>query len=262
MSLLLRIFTGKRAQIVLYGEKAHRLCHTKKREFMKKNMGVFWGVPRAGVGVALLALFAFTSVSRADIDIVNSLGDSIAGEAAVSTRPYKAQDFSTIVSGQISGVVLDLNFNAAAVTAGSTLDVYIYNATGSGPTGIGFMLGTITATTSGANQYSVGHLQAFSLTAGQDYAIAVDIALPGSPTVAWEYAALNSPNTGTGGSFLNAYNSTNGISNWANASQQRLMAVTVVPEPTTGAILGIGAVAIAASRTLRRRITAGSKTNT
>jgi hypothetical protein len=61
---------------------------------------------------------------------------------------------------------------------------------------------------------------------------------------------------------LNAYNSTNGISNWANASQQRLMAVTVVPEPTTGAILGIGAVAIAASRTLRRRITAGSKTNT
>ncbi len=220
---------------------------------MKKNLVAFFGVPRLGVGAALLALFAFTSVSRADIDIVNSLGDTIAGEAAVSTRPYKAQDFATTVSGQISSVVLDLNFNAAAVTAGSTLDIYIYNATGSGPTGSGFLLGTITATTSGANQYSVGSLQAYSLTAGQDYAIAVDIALPGSPTVAWEYADLGSPNAGTGGSFLNAYNSTNGISNWVNASQQRLMEVTVVPEPATTTFMGFSALVIVFIHGLRRK---------
>ncbi len=228
---------------------------------MKKNLGTFFGVPRLGLGAGLLVLFVSTSISRADIDIVNSLGDTIAGEAAVSTRPYKAQDFSTTVGGQINSVILDLNFNAAAVTAGSTLNVYIYNATGTGPTGIGFLLGTITASTSGANQYSLANLQAYSLTAGLDYAIAVDIAIPGSPTVAWEYATTGSPNAGTGGNFLNAYNSTNGINNWVNASQQRLMAVTVVPEPMTGAILGLGALAIAASRTLRRRKTAGSKTN-
>jgi len=221
---------------------------------MKRNWRAFFGVPRLGVGAALLAFFAVTTVSRADIAIVNDLGDTITGEAGTTARPYKAQDFSTTVSGQISSVILDLNFNAAAVTAGSTLDVYIYNATGSGPTGSGSLLGTITATTSGAHQYSVNGLQVYSLTAGQDYAIAVDIALAGSPTVAWEYAASGAANApGAKGSFLNAYNMTNSTEGWVlQTGQQREMAIAV-PEPMTGAILGLSALAIAASHTLRRR---------
>lgn len=229
---------------------------------MKKNFRAFFGVPRLGVGAALLALFAFAAVSRADIDIVNSLGDTRAGDAPASNNPFKVEDFSTTVSGQISDVILSLNFNAAAVTAHSPLDVYIYNATGSGPTGSGSLLGTITPTTTGDHQYTVSGLQAYSLTAGQDYAIGIDETL-GSGTVGWEYAALNSPNTGTGGSFLGAYNSVAGASPWvsSNPLQQRFMKVTVVPEPMTGAIMGISALVIAGSHTLRRRIMAGSKTN-
>jgi len=231
---------------------------------MKKNLRAFFWVPRLGVGAALLAFFAVTSVSRADIDIVNSLGDTKVNDAPASGNPFKVEEFSTTVSGQISGVILSLNFNAAAVAAHSPLDVYIYNATGSGPTGSGFLLGTITPTTTGDHQYTVAGLQAYSLTAGQDYAIGIDETL-GSGTVGWEYAALNSPNTGTGGSFLEAYNSVAGNSPWVESSplQQRFMDVTVtpVPEPRTGAIMGIGALAIAGSHTLRRRIMAGSKTN-
>jgi hypothetical protein len=221
---------------------------------MKKNRRVFFWVPRLGVGAALLALFALTSVSRADIDIVNSLGDTKVNDAPASGNPFKVEDFSTTVSGQISGVILSLNFNAAAVAAHSPLDVYIYNATGSGPTGSGSLLGTITPTTTGDHQYTVSGLQAYSLTAGQDYAIGIDETL-GSGTVGWEYAALNSPNTGTGGSFLGAYNSVAGTSPWvsSNPLQQRFMKVTAVPEPMAGTLMGLGALAVAASHTLRRR---------
>ena len=227
---------------------------------MGKNLRTFFELARLGMGAALLALFAFTSVSRATV-IVDSLGDTRVGDA---NGLYKAEDFSTTVGGQISSVILSLNFNTAAVTAGSTLDVYLYSATGSGPTGSGFNLGTITATTAGDTQYTLSGsgLNAYSLIAGSDYAIVIDLALA-SGSVGWEYASAGSGNTGTGGSFLHAYNSNTGTSGWVQPSpdQQRFMEVDAVPEPMTGAIMGIGALAIAAGHTLRRRKMAASPTN-
>jgi hypothetical protein len=250
----LRFISEKQAQIVLYLGKNARIVPRKNREFMKKNLRAYFGVLHLGVGAALLAPFAFTSVSRADVDIVNSLGDTRVADAPASGNPFKVEDFSTTVSGQISGVILDLNFNGVAVTAGSPLDVYVYGANGSGPTGSGFLLGTITPTTTGDHQYTVSGLQAYSLTAGQDYAIGIDETL-GTGTVGWEYAAFNSPNSGIGGSFLGALNSTAGSAPWVNSNplQQRFMDVTVVPEPMTGAFLGFGVLALVATHRLRRK---------
>jgi hypothetical protein len=208
------------------------------------------------MGAVCLALFASVSLSHADIDIVNSLGDTRVNDAPASGNPFKVEDFSTTVSGHISSVILSLNFNAAAVTADSPLGVYIYSATGSGPTGSSFLLGTITPTTTGDHAYTVSLTGSYSLTAGNDYAIGINEDIS-KGTVSWEYAALNSPNAGTGGSFLGAYNSVGGVSPWVASSplQQRFMdvEVTPIPEPMTGAFMVLGALAIAASRTLRRR---------
>jgi len=54
------------------------------------------------------------SISRAQIDIVNSLGDGYVNASAKSTNPYKSQGFYTDGGGLISSITLGLNFNASA----------------------------------------------------------------------------------------------------------------------------------------------------
>jgi hypothetical protein len=60
-----------------------------------------------------------------------------------------------------------------------------------------------------------------------------------------------------GGSILNGYYSTTGSGGWGLSAQQRFLEVDVVPEvPMTGMVMGIGALAIAAGHTLRRKLCA------
>lgn len=216
------------------------------------------------MGAAILALVASALVACAQsVDVVNSLGDTRAGDENSTPRYTRIQEFSTTVSGNISSVTLALNFNLAQV--GSVLDVYIYDATGSGSgNGSGSLfnisnptlLGTITPTsgqTGSDLQFSVSGLDLYALSAGQDYAIVIDSYLNGH-NVAWEYAAVGSANAGTGGAFNGAYNyAASSGPEYLSVNQQRFMdvSVTSVPEPSSTAFLGFGGMALIFVQRLR-----------
>jgi hypothetical protein len=212
-----------------------------------------------GVGAVALGVFASATVSHAAI-LINDLTAPTAGEAGVVAGPYLSQDFSTPVPGPMLGVTLDLNFSAAAVTAGTPLDVFVYHATASGPTGpLAFfgLLGTVTPTVAGANDYAVNIIPGhnFALTPGQDYAILFDTTLA-SGTVAWEYstsanaAAANTAHAGQG-AFLSGYTAPDG-STWTATSGDAFQ-VQVVPEPATTAFIGFGALALLAIQRMRSK---------
>ena len=211
-----------------------------------------------GVGAVVLGLFASATVSHASI-IINDLSAPTAGEAGVAAGPYLAQNFSTPVPGPMLGVTLDLNFSAAAVTAGTPLDVFVYKSNAFGPTGpLAFfgLLGTVTPTVAGAHDYAVSIIPGhnFSLTPGLDYAIMMDTSLA-SGTVAWEYstsanaATANTASAGLG-AFLSGYTAPDGAV-WSPTSGDAFQ-VQVVPEPTTNVFLGFGALALLAIQRMRR----------
>ena len=217
-----------------------------------KNCRITYGVRR---GVAtMLALLAFVSISRAQLNVVDSLGISATNKAALSTNPYKAQGFSTTVSGDISLVSLQLDVTNYALDY--PLDVYIYDANSSGVShaGAGTLLGTITPTANGNYQnYTVSLTDlTYNLTAGDDYAIVIDEYVGGtSDDILWEYGAIGGTPTGNG-SFLSPYNSVTGLGSWAAAvNSERLMDVQV-PEPTSMLSLGLGALALVGFRRNRR----------
>ena len=213
---------------------------------MRKYWTTFFWIPRLGIGAALLALFVFTSASHASVVIVNNLSNPLSG---VSAPNYGfAQDFSTGTgSGLISSVTLVLNIDTV-----NSVGVYIYNASAdpTGPTGSGTLLGTITATATGNHQqYTLSgpSLATYSFTAGSDYGIVIAT----SSSIQWNY---DNPNTGfTGvGAFLDPYWYDSG---WHAGAGAFGLGVDVVPEvPMTGMFMGIGALAIAAGHTLRRKL--------
>jgi hypothetical protein len=178
---------------------------------MRKYWTTFFGIPRLGMGAALLALFAFTVTSRASVTIVSDLTAVPNGDLPVNPpSSYKSEGFSVFsgFGGKISSVTLYLNFN----TVGSTLNVSLYSANLSGVPGSGALipLGTITsAYSSGDHPYTLSGagLANYSLTAG-NYAVVINESLGGSATVLWELAK-GPYNTGTGGVFLPEYYSDN-----------------------------------------------------
>jgi len=216
----------------------------------------YLSVSGLGVGAVLVGVFASATLSQAS-DLINDLSATTAGEAGDAAGPYLAQDFSTSLAGPLSGLILDLNFSQAAVTAGTPLDIFVYHANGSGPTSpLPFfgLLGTVTPTVAGANNYSVniipGH--SFALTAGQDYSILMDTTLA-SGTVAWEYTTIggaNAANAGNPGTFLSGYTAPDGFT-WTPSGDT--FQLQVVPEPATNVFLGFGALALLAIQRIRNQ---------
>ena len=223
-----------------------------------KNEKPIMSVNRLGVGAVVVGLLASASVSEAQRAIINDLTGPNLGQLA--SGPYEAQDFSTTYSGLITSATIDLNFNATAVTAGAVLDVYIYNATASGPTTplpLFGLLGSITPTSVGAFNYTVHLIGApQSVTAGQDYAIIIDTSIGGLGTVAWQYATsanAATDNAGNLGAFLSGYTSPD-LSTWsATAMTGNAFQLSVVPEPSTNACIGVGALALLAINKMRRK---------
>ena len=222
-----------------------------------KNEKPIMSVNRLGVGAVVLGLLASASVSEAQRAIINDLAGPNAGQ--LTSGPYESQDFSTTYGGLITSATVDLNFNAAAVTAGLVFDIYIYNATASGPTTpLPFfgLLGTVTPTVAGANNYTVHILNPLSVSAGQNYAVVIDTSLSGSQTVAWQYttsANAATDNAGNLGAFLSGYTSPD-LSTWsATAMTGNAFQLSVVPEPSTNACIGVGALALLAINKMRRK---------
>lgn len=76
-----------------------------------KNWGMFFGLPRLGVAAVLLALFAFTPVSRAGLyeitfdDGNGNVGSGQIGvESAGNNNFYAASGYLDVTGGEASGV--------------------------------------------------------------------------------------------------------------------------------------------------------------
>ena len=235
-------------------------------------------------GVVLLALFAFTSVSRADFTVADNLdGNSakISGYTASggAGTEFKAQMFTTgSEGGDIS--LLDLYLSVYGISGTPTMNVYVYDVTGGSISSSPIdLLGTVAFTSATSNSFEVDIENTIYLSPDTDYAIAIDAKAlnSGSATVGWAFfsAAVTGINfsgdgtmppasspgvTGNNGDYTPAGPShgSGGLDvTWGILqSQQRLLDIHLVPvpEPTTGAIIGISALCLAAGRTLRRRI--------
>jgi hypothetical protein len=212
---------------------------------MKKNFGMFSLAPRWGVGAILLALCAFTPVSRADV-IVDNTGATTFSTVFGGTGDKIAQVFTMSgTSGNISSLTLLLD----STTAGTyTLNVDLYATSGGAPTGLATFLGTVTASTTGDSQFiSVSSLTSgVTLTPGTQYAVALEQ----NGVLQWDYTSTS----GVGPIYY-----TIGAGSWtaygSSGNMQMNLQTTPVPEvPMTGAVMGFGALAIAVGGTLRRKL--------
>jgi hypothetical protein len=76
---------------------------------MRQKLGMFFGLPRLGVGAALLALFAFTSVSRAALYEITfndrnvNVGSGQIDVESASGNSYAVSGSLTVTAGQALG---------------------------------------------------------------------------------------------------------------------------------------------------------------
>ena len=211
-----------------------------------------------GMGAALLALCACAPASRAAI-IVDNTADTSGGHTGGTQQII--QDFTTTVSGKINLVTLNLSS-----TVGGSLNVFLYSgqATSTSAGTLVGQLGTLTLGTGGDQSLSLSgaSLTGFNLTSGTVYGIKISV----NPNIGWQFTTSATTAAGSNGSFdAHAWgDSGSGGVTWTQPSPGAygIMAVSVVPEvPYTGLAMGIGALAIAAGHTLRRKSKAGSPVN-
>ena len=213
---------------------------------MKKNLGMFFGLPRCGAGAVLLGLCAFAPVSRADVAIINNLGDTHDG-GSISVNDGGtawAQTFLSGSSGDIDGLTLSLGVSSGSMA----VLLYNVNNSGSGPNGTGINLGNVAAAT------GIVTLNNFTtlLTSGNYYAIVLQPAVSGPDSIAWN-STENPVSGGSGTLYENYKNSGSGwVYNSSTPYLQMNLEVAPVPEvPMTGMVMGFGALAIALGRKLR-----------
>jgi hypothetical protein len=210
---------------------------------MKKNLGMFFGLSRCGVGAVLLGLCAFTPISRAAITFLDNTSDPNNGN---TTTTYTYADVFTMgAAGYLNSLTLTLSGSLSSA-------VYVYAATSGNPptssyNGAGnalFSLGTVSGSSPvilSLNDY---------LAAGT-YAIV--LASSGS---SWSLTASGAATTQNGSSFGGLYyNNTGTWAPTAGIGQMNLVGVTAVPEvPMTGMVMGFGALAIALGRKFRTAV--------
>jgi len=237
---------------------------------MKINLKFGSGRPGRGAAMVALVLGGYTSVCPAQ-NIINDFGGTPSG-AALSQPSYIAQGFQA-TAGPITAAALVLYFDTAWATAGSPLDVYIYNATSSGtPTTAVGTLGTITPVAADANRnllYSVNIASSITLVNAQDYALVIEDR-SGTAVVQWDYVTpysigmttavgINSANGATGNILYSWYNTTTSPSTWleetASHPGEFAMQTEIVsaPEPSTTAFLGLGGLTLIFIQRLRRK---------
>ena len=220
---------------------------------MKKNLGTFLGLSSWGVGAALLALCAFTPLSRADVIVDNTARPLIGSDGNVPT----AQVFTMPTSGAATYTISSLTLSLGAGSSG-TAEVYVYNATSGNPPSLGYNgggnalydLGSVNGATGVVNLTSPS---SDILSLSGTYAIV----LAGSGTISWDYTTTaGNSNVGATGTLGGSYD-WSGTTWGINSGQffQMDLNATPVPEvPMTGAVMGLGTLAIALGTALRRKI--------
>jgi hypothetical protein len=212
---------------------------------MKKNLGMFFGLPSCGAGAVLMALCAFAPVSRASV-IVDNTADTVAGNAYTTSFSQALVFTMPNYSGTISSLMLEL----AAGTSG-TENVEIYSVSFGVPTGSGTLIGTVSSGLTGL--ISVSLTSSPILSASTSYAIALMQSANGA---AWEYTTTSAnpggdPNASVGSLYYysGAWNVESG-----QYTEMKLQTTPVPEVPVTGVVMGFGALAIALGRTLRGKL--------
>jgi hypothetical protein len=223
---------------------------------MRKYLTTFTGVSCVGISAAVLVLLASAAVSRAGIVVVNNTGVTPVTVPGPNGG-YYAQEFVANNSGEVDNLSLVLYSGTTAM--GSKLSVWIASDTGSGPgssanwTSLG-----LTPSLSVSKGYKTYTLDVsaydFTIKTGNSYDIIIDVNISGPPITGWESTGSTTTtgfgNTYWGGTSGSSWNTTSG-----NLKGQFEMGVEVVPEvPMTGMTMGLGALAIAVSHTLRRKL--------
>jgi hypothetical protein len=237
---------------------------------MKKNLNLGSGWP--GMGAAILSLMASASVACAQVDVLSDLGAPNSGLTSVSTSEFKSQGFNlggTVGNTfDISQIILGLTFSGEVTSA----NVYLETAGVSGLPGstaaptdlIGTVNNTLIGTSSGgAAEYSVTLAGgSVTLNAATDYALIIDTFGIGgsSASVNWQYTYTSDSTyftTVDGSGFSGAWNRANkspfAWNQTGTGTQARYMDLQVVPEPSTQALMVLGAAGLLISVRRQRK---------
>lgn len=207
---------------------------------MKKNLGTFWGSPRLGVGAVIIGLWALTVASRADIVVVDNT--TVPGTTPYQQLYQQAQVFTMGANEDLSKLTLVLSGTGSR-------DVQIWNWASGAPTTM-VLNGDLGNISQAVNTVSAAGV---SLTGGNTYAVV--LGLTGANTLGWGYVASTAYSSGDGSSLPSGGGLYYNNSGWTPVSGNNFrMSLTAVPEvPITGIFMGIGALAIAAGHSLRRK---------
>ena len=220
---------------------------------MKKNSGLFFGLPCWRMGAVLLVLCAFTPVSRADL--INNLSKSDgSGTYATASRTdtgivgeWEQVFIMPAASGTFSISSLTLELYSSSTGQGN---VELYSVTGSGGSAVFTdqgSIGSVSVVSSGDWQQILVNPGSATLNGNsQEYAVGLTTT---SGQISWDFTTVTG--SGGGGTLGDQYNEQYDYND--NHFQMGLV-VTPVPEvPMTGLVIGFGALAIALGHTLRRK---------
>jgi hypothetical protein len=241
-----------------------------KQFIMKKNLNLKNGW--AGMGAALMALMATAAAAHAQ-DVLSDLGTPATGSATSAANQYKSQGF--VMGGtvgaeyNISQIILALNFVGSGTTSAN---VYLAaaNASGIPTTSVtsSILIGTV-----GGTETTVGTLHEYDvtlnslglsdiLTGGQDCALIIDSdgngGTPKAANVTWQFSRT----AVTGFPLGLAWDGNGTIANWNEPggsggvdTQVRSMELeyTAVPEPSTEALMVLGAAGLLISVRRQRK---------
>lgn len=209
---------------------------------MKMNLWTSLLPSHWGVAAVIIGLCAFTPASRGDV-IVDNTGDASAGSDSAINAQMLGQLFTMPASGSV-----DISSLTLTLAGSGSSEVYVYNTSGGTPTTQLYDLGSVSSSTP---TITIGTPANDPLSASTTYAIVLGVS---SSSLAWSFTSTTaSGGTGTLGHAF--WFATGTWSDVGSNPYQMNFQTTAVPEvPVTGVVMGLGALAIAAGRTLRRSL--------
>ena len=201
--------------------------------------------------LGLFALMASTTVSFADVVVMNTLVGASGSPASYATfgtvssfnYGYLDETFQTAsIYETLTSVTLDLNFASASDTS----TVYLYHVGDSSYTTIG------TASSTGAGEQLVT-INSLSYALNPNQAYAVILGTGAATGVSW----YDTSATASGGNSPTLYGiflvSPGQGSTQSEPGNFRMEIMAAVPEPMNVSLMGLGAVALTSAHGLRRK---------
>lgn len=212
---------------------------------------------RAACAVGLVALLA-AAPTRAEVMFSNPAPSIINSQNTVNGPVQWATGFTTSAAA-LPLVSVDLSFGVPSGSVTPTVQLF-GSSSGTAPTGsaLATLTSLSTVTGAGPTSYTFTPTSPFNLAANTNYYVVVSA--PGSPFGWFQSSAAPTAQNGSGWTALPGVVSTNGGSTYSSTLGSQASYISVVPEPSTLALAGIGMAALAGIEISRRsRRTASSR---